>query len=271
MNLPTSFTGEQEELLADEFLTRGYVILPVENPGYLKSIRDKIASIAIDYLQIPEPGLSEDILNNISEHMDFSQLNQLRLKVIDELNECNWFRPAYYSLAKNALESLVGNELAMQRKISLSIQLPNDDSSLLKLHADTWSGDSAFEIVVWLPLVDCFGTKSMYIMSPEGTEKLHKDFFKFKGLTSEDLYRDIKNEAEFINIKYGNILLFNQCLPHGNRVNKEIEARWTMNCRFKSIFTPYKDKKLGEFFEPITLKMASKIGMKYQLPCLRDE
>ena len=39
-----------------------------------------------------------------------------------------------------------------------------------------------------------------------------------------------------------------------------------MNCRFKSIFTPYKDKKLGEYYEPITLKPASRRGMEYKFP-----
>ena len=52
----------------------------------------------------------------------------------------------------------------------------------------------------------------------------------------------------------------------GNIVNTENETRWSMNCRFKSVFTPYGDKKLGEFFEPITLRAASKTGMEYKLP-----
>ena len=39
-----------------------------------------------------------------------------------------------------------------------------------------------------------------------------------------------------------------------------------MNCRFKSIFTPYADKKIGEFYEPITLKAASKKGISYKFP-----
>jgi sporadic carbohydrate cluster 2OG-Fe(II) oxygenase len=69
-----------------------------------------------------------------------------------------------------------------------------------------------------------------------------------------------------MNVPFGSILLFNQNLPHGNRINRENEARWTMNCRFKSVFTPYKDKKLGEFFEPITLRAASRAGMAYTPP-----
>ena len=43
---------------------------------------------------------------------------------------------------------MVGNELAMQNNINLSIQFPDDVSSLLPLHADTWSGDSPFERTV---------------------------------------------------------------------------------------------------------------------------
>ena len=55
----------------------------------------------------------------------------------------------------------VNNEIAMQLRVSLSIQLPLDDSSLLPVHADTWTGVSPFETVVWLPLVNCYKTKSM--------------------------------------------------------------------------------------------------------------
>ena len=51
-----------------------------------------------------------------------------------------------------------------------------------------------------------------------------------------------------------------------SRVNRENETRWTMNCRFKGAFTPYADKKLGEFFEPITLRPATRLGLEYRLP-----
>ena len=55
-----------------------------------------------------------------------------------------------------------------------------------------------------------------------------------------------------------------------NRVNLEKETRWSINCRFKGAFTPYGDKKLGEFFEPITLRIASQIGMQYKIPKINE-
>ena len=54
----------------------------------------------------------------------------------------------------------------MQKNISLSIQMPKDKSSVLPIHSDVWSGVSPFDIVVWIPLVDCYNTKSMYILPP---------------------------------------------------------------------------------------------------------
>ena len=37
-----------------------------------------------------------------------------------------------------------------------------------------------------------------------------------------------------------------------------------MNVRFKSALSPYADKRLGEFFEPITIRAATTVGMNYQ-------
>ena len=149
------------------------------------------------------------------------------------------------------------------------MQLPNDNSSLLPVHADVWSGDSPFEVVVWLPLVNCYGTKSMFLLPPEPARRLNARFGEFWGKSSEELYQEIKSDLSWIEIDYGQVMVFNQNLPHGNRINEENETRWSLNSRFKSVFSPYGDKKLGEFFEPITLRAASRIGMDYQFPVER--
>ena len=158
----------------------------------------------------------------------------------------------------------------MQSRVNLSIQLPKDESSLLPVHSDIWSGDSPFEVVVWIPMVNCYSTKTMYLLKPEKYKKIHKNFSKYIGKSSLEFYKLIKNEVEWIKINFGEVLIFNQALPHGNIINKENETRWSMNCRFKSLYSPYGDKKIGEFFEPITLRAASKIGMQYHLPKIND-
>ena len=136
----------------------------------------------------------------------------------------------------------------MQKNINLSIQLPNDESSLLPIHSDVWSGDSPYEINLWLPLVDCYKSKSMYLLKKKYLEKFILKLKKNKIKNSSKIFNLVKNEIQFLKINFGNFLIFDQTLPHGNVINKEKETRWSMNCRFKSMFSPYGDKKIGEFF-----------------------
>ena len=252
------FLSKNEKILEKEFIEKGFIIREAAN----KDALNKIQKFVIDMLT----SKGGDSLDYAHKNISISELNDFRLDVINELNAQPWLREAYFNLAKPYLDILVGNELAMQSRVNLSIQLPEDDSSLLPVHADTWSGDSPFEVVVWLPLVNCFGTKSMYLLPPKAANNLSNKFKLHAQGNSEELFNAIKNDIDWIKINYGEVLVFNQAYPHGNRINKESETRWSMNCRFKGLFTPYKDKKIGEFFEPITLRPVSKIAMSYKLP-----
>ena len=249
------FLSKDEKILGKEFIDQGYIIRPVAN----KDALDKIQKFAVDKLS--EKG--NDSLDKTHESISIEELNIFRLEVIKEINEQPWLREAYYQIAKPYLDILVGNELVMQLRVNLSIQMPKDESSLLPVHADTWSGDSPYEVVVWLPLVDCYDTKSMYLLPPKAVSKLSDNF---KLGDSEQLFNAIEGDVNWMKIDYGEVLVFNQIYPHGNRVNKESETRWSLNCRFKSLFSPYKDKKIGEFFEPITLRPVTKVSMNYKLP-----
>jgi len=266
-----SFLPIEEREMMEKYLANGYLALPVENLGMLDDVRRLIAQIAAEYLNIKLDVSDEDLLNHIAEHVGPAQLNGLRLAVIERMNAEGDLRPVYYNLAKAALAMIVGNELAMQRRINLSIQMPADESSLLPVHADVWSGDSPFEVVVWLPLVKCHDTKSMFLLPPGPAARLQERFREFNGKSSEDVFHAIESDLIWLDVPYGHIVLFNQNLPHGNRVNREAGTRWTMNCRFKSLFSPYADKKLGEFFEPITMRAATRVGMEYQFPTGFDD
>ena len=80
----------------------------------------------------------------------------------------------------------------MQLRINLSIQMPKDDSSLLPIHSDVWSGDSPFEGVIWIPLVDCYKTKSMYILPPSKYKKIQRLFLQKQSSSSEQIFKKIK-------------------------------------------------------------------------------
>ncbi len=256
---------DYENDISSQFLNKGYVIQKVaDNLKFLK-MQEYIANRLKKYTGKSRMSSSET-LNSAHKFINPLEVNKIRLAIINDINSESWFRPYYYSLVKNIVNIVVGNELSMQLKINLSIQLPQDKGSLLPVHADVWSGNSPYEVVAWIPLVDCYLSKSMFILSPNEDHELRKSFKNFSSMGSEDLFNIIKERVDWITINAGQVLVFNQNLPHGNRVNSENETRWSMNCRFKSIFAPYSDKKNGEYYEPITLRAASRVGASYKFP-----
>jgi sporadic carbohydrate cluster 2OG-Fe(II) oxygenase len=256
------YIDKKSKKISDEYLKNGYVVKDISDLNALDYISNKIHNSTNTNLKKNKI----DFFNTFHKHISLKKLNETRLNIINEINKDKKIRECYFLISKEFLDILIGNEIAMQIRLNLSIQLPGDSSSLLPIHADTWSGDSPFEVVSWIPLVDCFKTKSMFILPPKYLKIIEKKFTQKKNLSSNDLYKAIESKLEWINIKYGQVLIFNQCLPHGNIVNNEKETRWSLNCRFKGLFTPYKDKKLGEFFEPITAKPVTISGMKYKYP-----
>lgn len=267
--IPTAqqpFFRRDEAEIAESFLAAGHIIRPAEDREALDRIQRFVADTAAARLGVDSPNDPTAFLDTIHERVSVADLNDFRLAVFRAMNDEDWLRPAYFAVARSAIESVVGNELCMQRRVNLSIQLPRDDSSLLPVHADVWSGDSPYEIVLWIPMVDCRDTKSMYIAPPDYDARVQARFKEFEGRTAEDLWSDIEPHVSFLTVPYGHYLLFTQNIMHGNRVNVEPTTRWSMNCRFKSVMSPYADKRLGEFFEPITLRPATRLGLDYALP-----
>lgn len=262
----SSFQTENESQVEAEFLEHGYVIRDVEDQNALDHIRAFIVDNCSAYVGDTSPLAHQEYLDNISIKVESDHLNTLRLDLINGMQNAPWLRATYYSLARNMLSNLVGNELAMQKNINLSIQMPGDESSLLPVHADVLNGDSPFEVVLWVPLVDCRATKSMYIISPERNTEILARLSDFSQKTSEDLFLAVKDDVTWLNVPYGNYIIFSQNLLHGNRVNEEEQTRWSMNCRFKSLLSPYSDKKFGEFFEPITMRPATRLGLNFTAP-----
>ena len=264
----TSYLTNLEKIRTDKYLKQGYLIEDIKDiKSFNKIDRYLKNQILRNYPDINHNYENSEIFDNLHKHVKIKNLNDLRIKLIKSLFTKKEIKKAYYDLSKEIINQIVGNEVAMQKRLNLSIQLPNDKSSLLSVHADTWSGDSPYEVVVWLPFVDCYNSKSMFILSPDKTKKLYqKKLSKISKGSNKTLFSKIKKDLNFINIKRGQFLIFNQNLPHGNIVNKTKFTRVSMNCRFKSIFSPYFKKELGEFFEPVSLRAASIDGMKFNLP-----
>lgn len=268
MHVIDSFVSADEKALADEFAAHGYVVRPVDDRQVLDELRRHIASLVCDHLKIQLPNDIEGFLNHVEQLVPINRLNELRLNTYRKMNATPWFRPTYFALARRTIETLVGNELAMQNRVNLSIQLPRDDSSLLEIHADAFGGETPFQVVAWLPLVDCYKTKSMFFLPRQKSEAVYANFTQYEGRGMDSLYKDVEKDVVWCNVPYGSVLVFSPNYLHGGVINEEAETRWSMNCRFTGLFTPYTgaEKKLGSYYLPITPRPVTRMAMAYREP-----
>lgn len=269
MTIVENFFTQVEAELSQEFMTNGYIIRDVDDRSALDELRAEIVRQATRYLKLDFPKDQGVFLDTIHKQVRPENLNELRLSVFRAINELGWLRPTYYALARNLISALVGNELAMQNRVNLSIQMSNDNSSLLDIHSDVYGGETPFQVVQWLPLVDVFETKSMFILPRPKSKVVARQLNELGDGGMGVLYEKVKEDLVWLNIPYGKVLLFDSSCLHGNVVNSTPTTRWSLNCRFTGLFTPYTsyEKKLGSFYLPITTRAVSLIGMQYEQPC----
>ncbi len=254
-----------------DFEKNGYIIVPADKVLLNKIQKEIILIIQKNInkkITVNNQKDILDILNNFHKIISKKNLNDLRFKIYNKINRSKNFQNYYYLIAKKYLEEIVGNELSMQKKINLSIQMPNDKNSLLDLHSDIYAGESPFQVVVWLPLVDAYSTKSMFFTQPKYNKIMNKQLLNTNEFTAKKMYMKNKKKFKFLNIKFGNILIFSPLMLHGNTINKTKETRFSLNCRFKSLLSPYdvlvkSHRNIPNFYRPLNIKPMTKIGFNY--------
>lgn len=210
-----------------------------------------------------------DFFQKLHKKVPKSKLNEVRVNAIEKINKSKLFRDWYYNSAKELLDVMVGNEIAMQKKINLSIQMPRDEKSMLPMHSDIYAGESPFEVVIWIPMMNVKkNSHSMFITNPKDNKIINQQITKNKTSTILKIYNKHKKKFKFLKINYGDILIFSPIIQHGNIVNKTDETRISLNCRFKSLLSPYDvfsktHRNIPHFFEPHVIKPLTKIGFNF--------
>ena len=272
-SLPLDFFTPSEAALSDEFSARGYVIRDVEDRPMLDAFRREIARFAAGLLKQAPPADDGEFLDGIHSYLRLETINDFRLKMYREMNAQPWFRPTYFKLAAGVIEALVGNELAMQNRINFSIQMPDDTTSLLDLHADSFTGETPYQVVEWLPLVDVAKSKSMFVLPLEKSRAISARLKNFAEGGMPALYEAVKSDLIWLNVPYGKVVVFSPNILHGNILNSEPGTRWSLNTRFAGLFTPYgsAEKTLGSYYLPIKVRPVPRAGIAYRQPAGFEE
>lgn len=212
----------------ENFKNCGHLVFEIENRPALNLLKTEVLSVFSD----------TDSLSHIHTKYNTDNINKFRIEAYSKLNNIADWQHVYYSLAENRMNMIVGSDLLIQNKLNLSVQMPEDKSSQLAMHTDTLSGQSEFEVVLWVPLTNTSGTNSMFLFNKSTTDEIYKEMPKFEKLGMEELFREFEDECKFLELKFGEAIIFSPTLFHGNVINSTSETRVSINCRFKSLFAP---------------------------------
>lgn len=234
------------------------------NKNFFKKIKTKIFIESKKILKIKTKNEDNFFDNFHKLKISSSDLNFLRQKINFEINKQNFAIKHGYKALREQLTSLLGPDIVAQNRVNLVIQKP-DDVNQVTLHRDA-PPNSPYEIVVWVPLTKVFKTKNMYILEKKETIKLLNNLRGLKNNKKDllsSMFERVKKKATKNQMNFGEALFFSTSLFHLVPVNKERETRWSLNFRFKSLYSPYGQKRYPEFFDIIEKSPVSNLALEF--------
>ena len=239
----------------------GWEIIDSSNFENLKILRSKIYEIILKEFELEEqdPDIGLNNFHKILKQITDSELNQKKVNVIQKISgDKKLVNLIFESFCKD-IEDMLGKDLLVQKTINLVIQTPKDLNPTIP-HRDA-PPNSYFELVIWIPLVDCKDTKSMYVIDMATTkvalDKLEKDPDDWEGFLDK-----FKNKKNYPVVKFGQALFFLPYIYHGSDTNNTDETRFSLNIRFKSLFSPSGKKFPLHFFRLFKISELTKLALE---------
>lgn len=246
-----------------EFNSNGFEVVDIIDIQKLTIFKEELSNFLAKKLSIDTSGRSaDDILNNIHKLapiLSDSDANNLVLSVINDFSIEYSFGDFIYQLLHHFISHTIGPDIQVQKNNNIVFQYPHS-LRFSELHTDT-PPNSPFELVTWLPLVDCYSTKSFYLLDFEQSQSLFKAY-KANKFDSWDTFKtECLRHAIDVNVPYGKALVFWSGLIHGSHINTTSESRWCLNSRYKSLFAPTAKHDPLVYYKPLRISALSQFAL----------
>ena len=211
--------------------------------------------IKILSLEIKKNIKLEKIHKYLSKDTNF---NEFKLNITKKINAKPKNSEIIFNILKKNLLDLLGPDIAGQKNINLVMQKPFDND-YVSLHKDS-PPNSPHEIVIWIPLVNCDKTMAFRFLNIDHSKKI-KMMFKNDISEKKILHYANKNSIS-LDAKYGEFIIFWTGIYHYAVMNTEKNTRWSINLRYKNLFSPYGMKGFMDFFETKNYSKLSKLTIE---------
>lgn len=216
----------------------------------LRIFQDSLSDIGVD-------GNSLNRLDDLHKVLTVSDINDYRLRCIKKLNEIDSInKRLLLDPLPGFVTSLIGPDQLIQKNVNLVIQRPLDiDNS--ELHRD-YPGNSEFEIVIWMPMVDCPSDMSMYVLDFNRSVDIAKRIKNSPEGGLSALHETVKNHGVFVPVDFGEALVFMTPLFHGSKINQNERTRVSFNFRLRGLFHPNGLRDAYSFWRVLNVSEFSK-------------
>ena len=234
------------------------------NHGFQKFQVNKKRLIHLKKIKLLISNISEIVIKKkINKVENFHNLikskknfNEIKLKIISKINKKKLNNMLFFLLKDNLID-IFGPDIAVQKKINLVIQRPFD-ANYVTLHKDS-PPNSPYELVVWIPLMDCKKTNAFKFLTIKNSKKIED---MFKNNVSEKKIKEFANKKSCsINSNFGEFIIFWTGIYHFSGMNCENITRWSLNLRYKNLFSPYGSKGYLDYFEPINYSKLTSLNI----------
>ena len=213
---------------------QGYAVIPIENMKTFMKLRDSF----IERINISNG--SEKNIDFVRKAMAKMSKAEINRSMIDLLKFTNLSEMIINSCPK-LVESLCGKELFIQRRATIIMNVPGEEQAKQWPHYELMSGISPFTYVIWASLHDLEDQSgAYYINQKKSLEVMKKE--QAAGLVNGPTVLNMMQNQKPTPLKFGQAIIFNPFVLHGNVTFNSKFARIAYSVRFQSNNKPLLQK-----------------------------
>lgn len=214
----------------------GYSIFKIEKMKVFAKLRNEI---------IKKLNLSLGCENNINSiRKKLTQMSNAEInKSMINLLKFNDLSEMVIKSCPKTITALCGKELFIQRRAHVVVKIPGKKQLKTLPHYEMMSGISPHSFVMWFPLHDLEKNDGgIYYVNQKDSLSLMKNEEEKEGLVNGPKILDMRIKKKSITMSFGEAILFNPFVLHGNNNFNSNLARIAVNVRFQSFKKPLLQK-----------------------------
>ena len=212
----------------------GFVVCSIENMQLFKESRDSLIEKA-NISASPEKDI--EAVRKAMAKMSKAEVNKAMVGLLTFTN----LSEMIINSCPNLVETLCGKELFIQRRAHTIFNVPGKEQAKQWPHYEMMSGVSPFTYVLWAPFHDLEDDGGVYYIDREASLEVMKKE-QAEGLVNGPTVLNMMEKQKPTRLKFGEAVVFNPFILHGNVTFNSKFARIACSVRFQSCSKPLLQK-----------------------------